>query len=159
MTTLDEIRARTKSTEYSTLRGLKVEPDPVFGINAVLLRNTADGDGMMNILGIMDDGRYQTPVMDLEDAHAVMNAARDAKTLMLIVDAIRAKLTHEAVTLRDTVERMEINVKSLPRGERSDAYDELNRYRHYSAWADSVAKKVPMIIDEILNPKEDTPNE
>lgn len=162
MTNLDEIRARTKSTDYSTLRGLKVEPDPVFGINAVLLRGVpdVDVDGYMNILEIMSGPHYETPVMRLETAHAVVNAARDAHTLMLIVDAIKAKFSHDAMQLQATSAQLsrEALRPNLAKADRQAACEDAERYRNYSAWADSQQRQLETIIDSILNPKEDTPN-
>lgn len=162
MTTLDEIRARTKSTEYSRLSGLKVEPDPLYGVNAVLLRATADGDGYFNILGTMDGlGPAPTPVMELDDARAIVHAARDAYTLRTIVDAIRAKFENDAKQLQATSAQLsrEALRPELAKADRQAACEDAERYRNYSTWADSQQRQLETIIESILNPKEDLPNE
>ncbi|QFG14861.1 hypothetical protein SEA_LYMARA_60 [Arthrobacter phage Lymara] len=164
LTPLDEIRARTKSVENSRLRALKVEPDPVMGINAVLLRSAADVDGYyMNILEIMSGPHYETPVVKLETAHQIVAAARDAHALMLIVDAIKTTMEQEAADLRITADRLTQDALKPPtsttRADRQQAREDAERYRNFSSWADSVAYKIPKIIDSILSPKEDTPNE
>lgn len=125
MTTLDEIRARTKSTENSQLRAMA-------GVRVV--------------------GPH---------AQASVDAARDAHALMLVVDAIRAKFENDAKQLQATSAQLSREaLRPQPsKADKQAALEDAERYRHYSTWADSQQRQLETIIDSILNPKEDTPNE
>ncbi|AIZ01737.1 hypothetical protein ArV1_049 [Arthrobacter phage vB_ArtM-ArV1] len=150
MTTLDEIRERTRSALNTRLRTLKIEPDPIMGEYSPLL--AATDDGLFNLILTVSDGNYDTPVVPLADAHQIVHAARDAHALMLALDAIRAQVSFTAEQFRNTSNRLNQEVID---GSPDRDVDAAARYANYASANEAIASRLDKIIDDVLNPKEE----
>ncbi|QGZ17157.1 hypothetical protein HYQ19_gp058 [Arthrobacter phage DrYang] len=154
LTPLDGMRERAKSTTSHLLRTLNVEANPLAKDYAVML-----DANRLNVLALFENtnaaGTFQTPVIKLENAEAIVAAARDAHTLMRLVDAIREKFQHEAQQLQATSGQLsrEALRPHKSKADKESAFEDAARYRHYSTWADSVVRTLDKLISEILNPE------
>ncbi|ASX98730.1 hypothetical protein SEA_COLUCCI_61 [Arthrobacter phage Colucci] len=163
LTALDAIRERTRSWAAGKLRTARIVKSPQTGRFAVLNGVTPEGIELNMVMVNHDPGGTKTPVFEVEKAEAIVAAARDAKALMTLVDTLRTQFKHEAEQLRITADRLTQDSLHPPidrdKAGRQEARETAERYRNFSSWADSVAYKMDKTIDDVLNPKEDRPNE
>ncbi|AYD81554.1 hypothetical protein HYP71_gp060 [Arthrobacter phage KBurrousTX] len=154
LTPLDGMRERTKSDASHLLRTLNVEANPLAKHYAVML-----DANRLNVLAMFENtnraGTFTTPVISVENAEAIVAAARDAHNLVHLVDGIRAKFEHEAKQLQATSAQLsrEAIRPGLSKADRKAACEESERYRNYSTWADSVVRTLDKTIAELLNPE------